>query len=160
MPYTISEENDKIFNFLKVHPVAAVATATTSGVPHIASVYVSVDDSLNLYFITKTNTTKAKNILSNANVALSITDASALKTVQVLGTAQKIEDPNLTHQILTKVTSIAHSTAQADTPPLNKLAAGDYIAFVVHPSSMRLAEFIKPLASQSEGIFDEAQLGN
>ena len=70
-----------------MHPVAALATASTSGVPHVATVYVNIDDSLNLYFITKAETTKTHNILANPQVALSITDAKELKTVQVTGSA-------------------------------------------------------------------------
>lgn len=154
MAYSISEENQKITEFLKVHPVASLATASTSGVPHVATVYVNIDDSLNLYFITKAETTKTHNILANPQVALSITDAKELKTVQVTGSAQKVVDNAIAQQILTKVTNIVHATTESTVPPIDKLVAGDYVAFVVHPSSIRLAEFIKPNVSENEGLFD------
>jgi uncharacterized protein YhbP (UPF0306 family) len=66
--------------------------ATTDGMsPRAATVYYVVDSDFNFYFITKPNTSHAKNIAANPNVALVVGTGPEHITVQVKGTASVIE---------------------------------------------------------------------
>ena len=157
MPYAISESRDKIFQFLKSHPVAALATVSADGAPHVATIYTSIDDDLNIYFITKQATTKSKNIAENNRVALAITDAHSLQTVQVQGVAEIVSDQNIAHQVLSRVTNVVQSTTDSQEAPVSKLAAGDYIVYRVSSNSIRFGEFYKSNINDTSDLFDEIQ---
>ncbi len=71
-------------------------TIATYGVhPWIATVYYSLDDDLNVYFLSDPKTLHCKQIATNPNVALSVSDSpqnpsSKKKGVQVFGVAEEV----------------------------------------------------------------------
>lgn len=79
--------------------------ATYGEYPWIATVYYSLDKDLNFYFLSDPATLHCRQIESNPNVALSISDApqnpvSKKKGVQIFGVAEKISEIHkITHAL-------------------------------------------------------------
>lgn len=80
--------NEKIrteaLEFLMSHKAGVLATSREN-VPHASTIYYIVDESFNFYFLTESSTTKAENISSNPNVALSVGTGPLNITVGVSG---------------------------------------------------------------------------
>jgi general stress protein 26 len=62
------------FDFLQSHTVAILSTVSPDNLPDAAVIYTLVDEQFNFFFITKSATTKAKNLENNKNAALTLGD--------------------------------------------------------------------------------------
>ena len=154
MSLTISEEKPEITKFLTTNQLGTLATADKEGQPHTAAVYFTIDPDLNIYFITKDQTTKARNIAENSKVAFAVYEAASQKTVQVQGTAAAIDDPSRADDIFRRILAITASTSESRIPPISKLSAGGYGLYKITPDVMRMASFTKPEHGQPNDIFD------
>ena len=75
---TLAEQNPKITNFLERNHTAVLATANKEpGQPHAAVVYYTISSKLHLYFVTKRDTAKSRNLEANPQVAMVIYEADA-----------------------------------------------------------------------------------
>lgn len=94
---------DYITEFIKENFQMTVATYGEH--PWIATVYYSVDDNLNLYFLSNPKTIHCQHIARNPQVAVSITDSpqapnSNKKGIQLFGFAEQISgERKITHAI-------------------------------------------------------------
>ena len=90
-------------DFLKDHYQLAIATYGDH--PWIATVYYSMDDALNLYFLTAPSTLHAQHIAQNKDVAVVIADSpqapnSSKKGLQIYGICEQITgEKKITHAI-------------------------------------------------------------
>jgi general stress protein 26 len=154
VPINLSEENPVISAFLGKHHVGVLATANASGEPHAATIYFTTDEQLNIYFITKTETTKHRNIQANPQVALAVHEEQSQATLQISGIATKIEDSGQFQEIFGKILSVTVETSTSAIPPFSQLQAGGYIAYCIQPKTLRLAEYIKAQHGAIEELFD------
>jgi general stress protein 26 len=139
---TLAEQNPKITSFLQRNHTAVLATANKeTGQPHGAVVYYTVSSSFHLFFVTKRDTAKSRNIEANPQVAMVIYEADTQSTVQLYGTASSIDDPQKLQSALAMMAGHAKATAQTDALPVDKLNAGDYLLYQVVPRNIRLAEY-------------------
>ena len=58
----IPAKHKKIISFLGAHPVGVLATVDSMGNPQASTIYIGVDDSLNIIFTIKRETHKYNNI--------------------------------------------------------------------------------------------------
>lgn len=86
------ELKQNALNFLKSNSIAIVATVAGDGKPQAATVNYFIDDNFNIYFATRTNTRKFKNLIANKNIALVVGAGPDPKTLQINGTAERITD--------------------------------------------------------------------
>jgi uncharacterized protein YhbP (UPF0306 family) len=93
---TPSETPAHVLEYLRSQNTLTLATATGSGLPHAATM-VYVADGLALYFCTRPDTTTARNIAQNPNVAFTIDeyspDWSKTKGIQGGGECQVLLSP-------------------------------------------------------------------
>lgn len=76
---TFLREKDRI--------TAVIATATSAGDPHAATIYYFVEDDFSFYFLTAANTEKYNNLLENPKASIAIGFGPSYVTIQGHGTA-------------------------------------------------------------------------
>lgn len=128
---------------MNAHSLATLATVSASGAPHAASVYYTVDHDLNLYFVTREETTKYSNIKRNPQVSVVITDEETAETVQIQGTAQKITDEPVISDILEQLWKITVEKSHWPSPAV-KLNKGSLSIIKVVPAELKFGDF-KPV---------------
>ena len=139
---TLAEQNPKVTNFLQRNHTAVLATDNKeTGQPYAAVVYYTISSKLHLYFVTKKDTAKSRNIEANPQVAMVIYEADTQTTVQLYGQAIAIEDPQKLQSALAMMAGHAKASAQTETLPTSKLNAGDHVLYQVIPRNIRLAEY-------------------
>ena len=90
-------DKQKLLDFMKSKRLMQLATASEK--PWICTVYYAIDDSFNLYFISEPTTRHCKDIKTNPNVAVAVTDSrqnvkDKKVGVQLQGTAFVVKDKN------------------------------------------------------------------
>jgi len=86
-----SNENKKAALEFLTEPdrlTAVIASCPADGNTHAATVFYSVDDDFNFYFLTATHTDKCKNLIENPNAAIVIGFGPSYTTIQGQGIAQ------------------------------------------------------------------------
>lgn len=117
-----------------------LGTVTESGVPYGAVVYIHQESPTLLYFVTKTDTQKFKNIQHNPHVSLTGVQPSDNTTLQVSGKASVESDPTTIEHVMGEMTKVYVRGADV-VPPIARLRAGAYQVIRVHVSHIRLADF-------------------
>lgn len=154
MAINISESREHLLDFLKNNNVSVLATASNLGRPHAATVYVTFDQELNIYFVTRKGTQKSRNLHANSQAALAIYNAASQTTLQAEGTAIEVTDSQKMQWIFNDIWRIATQTAPNSPPPQTQLiGAGDYVAYQLSAPSLRLATYAQSNAAP-EHIFD------
>lgn len=154
MAIDINESKRQLLQFLNDNHAGVLATASNLGKPHAATVYITYDQELNLYFVTRKNTQKSQNLQSNNQVALAVYNAASQTTLQAEGTAIEVTQPQKVQWIFNDIWRIASQTSATNPPPQTQLlGAGDYVAYQLSTPSLRLATYAQPSSSRSEDIF-------
>ena len=154
MAINISTSRENLLEFLKHNAVGVLATASNLGKPHAATVYLTFDQELNIYFVTRKGTQKSRNLQDNTQAALAIYNAPSQTTLQVEGTAIEVTNPQKIQWVFNDIWRIATQTSPNSPPPQTQLiGAGDYAAYQLSAPSLRLATYGQASTS-SEHIFD------
>jgi general stress protein 26 len=139
----MSEAKKKSLEFLKNHTLAAIATVSSESTPHVANVYYVVDDDLQIYCVTRTDTSKFQNIKNNPIVALVVTDEETVETVQLIGKAMVVKDETQASTILEKLWKVTLSS-QSWPAPIVKISSGDLTLLKIKPKELKFGSF-KPI---------------
>jgi general stress protein 26 len=135
-------KNPNIADFLKRNHIAVLATVSKqTGAPHAAAVYYATDSQMNLFILTKDETTKSKNLDANPHAAIVIYEADTQRTAQINTLASRVEDPRMMEKALRIMAKYSKQTAQTEGTPISKLQAGDYVLYKLWPQTIRLAEY-------------------
>jgi len=156
MTVNVSENHPKIQSFLETHNVGILATASKQGAPHAATMYFVVDPNFHIYFITRQETTKHRNLVENPQVALAVFDAGSQTTVQATGEVEEITDATVQGNVYNRVLGITKATSGEHQPPLTKIDSGKYVTYRLKLHSLRMAEFIKAEYPPVDHIFEIA----
>jgi uncharacterized pyridoxamine 5'-phosphate oxidase family protein len=139
----VKSESD-LLRFLNEHYVATVATVKKDNSPAATTVYYCVDDNSNFYFLTKDGTGKYKNINRNQKVALVITDADLLQTVQAEGAA-RIVDYSENDAYKKLISDLNYSLSKRgigwEKLPMNHVYKGYYALIKITPEWIRWSDF-------------------
>lgn len=155
MTVNISESRKHLLEFLKNNNVGVLATASNMGKPHAATVYVTFDQDLNIYFVSRKGTQKSQNIHSNNQAALAIYNASSQTTLQAEGTAIEVNEPTKIQWVFSDIWRVATQTSPNNPPPQTQLiGAGDYAVYKLSAPSLRLATFKGRGSTNPEQIFN------
>lgn len=155
MAINVEESRAKIADFLARTGVAVLATADAGGKPHAATVYITVDKQLDLYFVTKRDTQKCRNLQANPWAAIAVYDTSTQTTVQADGTVVEVADVHQQEWIFKDIWRLAAQTSPGGIPPTTRLIAGGYIVFRLSAPSLRMATFSsKNNNSETGDIFE------
>ncbi|HEX6462419.1 MAG TPA: pyridoxamine 5'-phosphate oxidase family protein [Candidatus Saccharimonadales bacterium] len=135
---TIAKE--KIKAYLKTHPAMVVSTINKGHTPHGAVVYIFAPTPETLYFMTKTETEKYKNLAHSTKISLTTFDETDNSTLQATGTAEIVNDHDTIGKIMSAVAHL-YQRSPDSLPPLTKFKAGDYAFVKVTLTHARLAQF-------------------
>lgn len=150
------EARSAVMSYVDVNPIATIGTINSDGTPHGAIVYACTDDHQAIvYFLTKIETTKYKNLTSNPQVSLTITNPMENSTLQASGVAEQIQDAGVLDMAMKKLTRL-HVNAYEWLPPIAKIRAGAYVLVGITLQSARLAQF-QGMSIGDERIFTQMQ---
>ncbi len=147
----------KILAYIDQHPIATISTVDSNGSPHGAVVYVCVDNhNPVVYFITKQETRKYKNLQDRSSVSVTIVNPVDNSTLQADGRAFTVQDAIIVNMVMEKIAR-NHISAREWLPPIAKLRAGAYEVVGIELSRARLAEF-QGMTIGSEYIFTGGEI--
>lgn len=139
-----NEHNRRIFEFLSSHPIGVLATVDQAHKPHATTIYYAVNEDFSVTFTTKRDTKKHAVLDTNPNVCLVVFEAFSQTTTQIEGVAEEMADQAAAIEAFGNTLKAAMQTSDAGVPPISKLFAGNYIAYCIRPSSIRMAVFRRP----------------
>jgi uncharacterized pyridoxamine 5'-phosphate oxidase family protein len=138
----------KVLEFLMRNKHAGLSTVTPDGKPEAATIYYGIDKHFNLYFPTGTLSRKFKNLQKNPQVALAVTDAEKLITVQMEGVAEVIHSISKDHQGIKELTKVLSPSLREilenlwdPIPPVIKMKNGKLAILKVKIKWVRWANF-------------------
>jgi len=150
-----AENYEKITEYIRKHPIATIGTTGSKGEPHGAAVYICPDEHRHVvYFLTKNETEKYKNLTAHEIVSITVVDPAGNSTLQATGKASTVHDAHALDMITKRMVD-ANPRASEWIPPISKLDAGQYVVVSVAITSARLAEF-QGMDVAEEHIFTEA----
>lgn len=88
--------------FLGKHDVGVLSTIERTGSLRGAAVYYVVINGY-VYFMTKENTRKSRNIAGNEHVAFTVFDDKGLETIQLAGMAEQVTDDKMRMKVITAI---------------------------------------------------------
>ena len=88
--------------FLNKRDIGVLSTIERTGSLRGAAVYYVIKDGY-VYFMTKENTRKARNIVANEHVAFTVFDEQGLETIQLAGMAEQVTDDKTRMKVITAI---------------------------------------------------------
>ncbi len=126
---TISRQD--VLDFLQKQYLMQLATANKDGVPHVSVMLFAVDEELNFYCATNSDSNKAKNILENNRVSLVVWEQQKM-LVQVLGSVEIVKEK----EDLEQAYDLLGEAAASDNsfwPPLLQIEGRSYSVYKIQP---------------------------
>ena len=126
--------------YINEHPLTVLSTVEPSGTPHGTTLYAGSDPQLHIFFMTKRETRKHQNILSNPKIAMTFSGEDHQTTLQLSGIASEVtiqDEGAVAFQVLG---SIRHGSEDFRLP-ISKIEAGPYIVYRVDVSEALLTEY-------------------
>jgi len=130
-----------------------MSLAATDGTKPVSTILLfHVDDDLNFFFATHTDSHKTTAILNNPNVSFSVWQHGDM-LIQADGRAEEITDESAK---LEAVDRIAESTVKGEEfwPPLFRIKGTDYIVFKITPTWMRKLDLTRDTITQDTSPFE------
>lgn len=149
----LSIREGRIYQFLKQNPVGVLCSITPDNSPHGSVIYFDVGLDFQIYFITRSRTTKHENLIFHSQVSLVVFDPVSQSVVQVAGAATEITDRYRVNGIASQILTISQQAGAQGMPPVTKLHAGPYVAFTIHPSQIRWATYTNPETAADTSTF-------
>ena len=120
-------------------PLGVISTVNESGKPESASVYYICDKALNIFFVTRSESRKYKNLQKNLNASFVITSEHPPKTIQLEGTASEVTDPEEQLTYFDKL--VAKASESNLMPPVTQTVAGEMVFMKLSTTWARLGNF-------------------
>jgi uncharacterized pyridoxamine 5'-phosphate oxidase family protein len=120
-------------------PLAVFSTVSEAGKPESATMYYLCDESLNIFFVTRYESRKYKNLMKNPSMAFVLTSELPPKTVQVEGTAAEVIDPQEQVTYFDKL--IAKANEGLALLPVEQIPAGEMVFMKMTPTWIRYGNF-------------------
>lgn len=130
-------------HFLQEHDLATFSTVDKSGDVHGAVVYYIVDESGIIYLVTKSQTRKALDILSHAQVAMTVYDAGKMQTLQLQGRAKIETDQAKKDKAFNDIIRTRLSAPGGKPPAVMKIQEGSFIIVSITPTVVHFRDFSK-----------------
>jgi uncharacterized pyridoxamine 5'-phosphate oxidase family protein len=131
----------RAFTFLKNQNTAVIATVEVDGRPNSSVIYFVVDKDMTLHFVTKTTTSKYRNILTNPYVSLCVYDEDQRFTVQAIGKASEVKNGEDQIKVLNRLAKVRHKDDESWLPPITHLKDGKIVLMRVDLSAITMADF-------------------
>jgi uncharacterized protein YhbP (UPF0306 family) len=120
-------------------PLGVLSTINEKGFPESATVYYIFDKDLNLYFVTREESRKYKNIKHNRHVSFVVSTEKPAKTFQLHGTAHQVQLPYEESSYFADLVSIA--SKHVFIPPVSQIGDSKMLFVKITPTWMRVGDF-------------------
>ena len=130
-----------MYEFLKNYgdKTCVIGSINSEGEPCGATVYYVHDENLHIYFVTRRDTDKYKNIVQNPHVSFVVTDEKNAETFQMRGVASIVSEPKEQIKLFPELMNLA--TERHFMPPVSQMMSSEMIFIKVEPSWARLSRF-------------------
>lgn len=149
-----STKNIRMLNFLNDHKSGVLATVSLDSMPHASVIYYHIDNSFAVTFLSKARTQKSEDIKQNSHALLVVYDEVSQTTVQVQGVVTEMTDSKEVTHVFRNTLRSSLNSSEAGIPPIAKLNAGQYVAYKLQPSEIRMAVYARPDYGDYERIFE------
>jgi nitroimidazol reductase NimA-like FMN-containing flavoprotein (pyridoxamine 5'-phosphate oxidase superfamily) len=133
----VSITKEEVTSFLKTNFVANIST-TDGDKPTCSPIIYVIDDELNFYFVTNTDSFKAKNIVNNPKVSLSVWEFLKM-SVQLDGEASEVTEEPKKEWVVE-----AFGDAATKDPnfwaPIFSIKRSDYVVYKIKPTWLRVLD--------------------
>lgn len=150
----VQADKTVVLAFARRNCAAALATADKDGNPDVAIVYCTVQDDFSLYFTTRIEGRKYRNITSRTTVALAFYNEAHLQTLRLYGDAMRVNDMDIESQVFKELFTLR----QDSLPTLQlyeKHATNEIAVIRVVPTEITFADFHLTAASKNKAIFNK-----
>lgn len=138
-------ENPKVLKFLQEHFIMSIAVSLNNK-PSSSILLYYVDSDFNFYFATHSDSFKAKILLQNPLISLSIWEHNQM-LIQADGKATEITDDSQRIEIMDKLAESA-SKDKNFWPPLFRIQGKGYSVFKIKPTWLRKLDLEQDTISQ------------
>ena len=145
--------DEKILEYLAKQKVIVLGTSDQHGVLHSAAAYVYARQPKQWFVISKNDTKKARNLISNKRFSAAAYDRHDNSTIQARGLASIEEDGDIIGEAMGAMAKI-YGSERDYLPPIAKIQAGDYVIIKLDIEWLRFTRFGGASAG-SEDIFVE-----
>lgn len=147
----------RVYNFLSRNKVGVLTSVDPEGEPHGSVIYYVTEPDCSVAFITKSETKKYGNLKNHSQVMLVVFEKRSQTVAQITGEAIEIEDSYRINKIAAAVAVTSLRTSDGGIPPIAKLYAGDYKAFIIKPIQIRIACYARAGTDFHENIFESIE---
>lgn len=141
----------KIIDFVASHSKAVIATVDAANQPSTSMIFYIVDKNNDMYFVTKSLTTKSENLKQNNRSALTIIDEEKPITVSMTGTVHEIADQLKHDDIMQNIFKLSYSELH-DYAPIIKLHKGSFVVMKFIPKQAKMTDFTLPMGQAKENF--------
>lgn len=136
--------------FLQEHTVGTLSTVDGQGNAHGAVVYYVAEEGMNIYFVSKTGTSKVQNIASHPQVSFTVFDAPNAQTLQINGTARTETDQSTIEYVFDTVVKKRPYNGAMLLPPVTALQnSGEFTVIRITPTEAKYSDYRQELEQQS-----------
>jgi uncharacterized pyridoxamine 5'-phosphate oxidase family protein len=141
---------DSVSKFIKANSKAVIATVDSENQPSTSMIFYVVDGN-EIYFITKSQTTKFINAESNSKSALTIFDKDKPIAVNITGFVQETKDQAKRDEIMKRIFQLSYSELH-DYSPIIKLHKGSFSVLSFTPKQAKMTDFTQPMGKAKEDL--------
>jgi general stress protein 26 len=146
----------QVLSFLKSVAIMSLS-ATNEDKPLSTILLFAVDNNFNFYFVTRAETYKAKTIINNPKVSLSVWEHKKM-LVQVDGVAKQIKNPTEIDNALDIIVAATEPMKDFWPPVVRFKGQGDYVIFKIKPTWVRALNITNNSIRQDETPFTEISI--
>lgn len=136
--------DNQSLKFLKEHTVGVLSTVDREGNVAAAVVYYIVDQLNQIYFVTKSETKKASNILVNSQVVMTVFDATSAETLTVKGRADFEKDEQVISYVFNQIVQPKNYQGVKTLPPVAHIKKGVFTVIRIVPRSGKYVDYKQP----------------
>lgn len=118
-----------------------LSTVSKDGRPWGSAIIFAIDEDLNFFFMTRSDTLKYKNIEAHPTVALTVADEKYQVTVQAVGTVTRVAAKDYIDVVFKKLAGVKPHGDYHWVPPVIKVHKGDYMILQFTPKKLQYANF-------------------
>lgn len=134
----------KAYKLIADHKAGALATANSRGIPHVAIVYFIVKEDLSLYFSTRVESRKFRNIQKRQKVSVAFFDELNMETVQLTGQVERVGKLSTEQEILGELIQLRYGEPNWPVPPVKMFESGitnELAILKITPSELTYGSF-------------------
>ncbi len=134
--------DEKALKYLKANDEAVFSTIDRTGNVHGAIVHYIVENNL-VYILTKSGTSKGRNIFAHHQVALTIHKTGSLKTLQMQGIAEVEPNPDVKIKVFEQIVKPHDYNGEKRMPPVTRLHEGAFMVIRISPTYLNFHDYAK-----------------